>query len=219
MLSLPAKLFQKRKRLFLHHLRDKPKSSICGMTLRLGLVFFNLCRVTPFLRYLAPVRKVNWVVYAKAPLGGAEQVLQYVGRYTHRVAISNHRLLDIEAGKVCFRWKDYRDQHQQKTMTLRAEEFIRRFLLQILPARFQRIRCYGLMGNRYREQKLARCRQLLGMSPPQVAASESSPDYRDHYEQLTGRSLRACAVCHQGRMVVIEVVEGVYQAPAVTDTS
>ena len=125
-----------------------------------------------FRRHLAPVRKLNWVVYAQAPFTGPEQVLQYVGRYTHRVAISNHRLLDIEAGKVCFRWKDYRDHNPQKTMTLHAEEFIRRFLLHVLPARFQRIRYYGLLGNRYREQKLARCRQLLGMSLAEATAGE-----------------------------------------------
>ena len=91
-------------------------------------------------------------------------MLDYVGRYTHRVAISNHRLLDIEAGQVRFQWKDYRDKGRQKTMTLSAEEFIRRFLLHALPDGFQRIRYYGFLGNRYRQQKLAQCRELLGMA-------------------------------------------------------
>jgi hypothetical protein len=93
--------------------------------------------------------------------------LAYVARYTHRVAISNNRLLDIEDGKVRFGWKDYSDGNRQKTMTLTADEFIRRFLLHVLPEGFQRIRYYGFLANRYREQKLARCRQLLAMPQPE----------------------------------------------------
>jgi len=121
-----------------------------------------------FARYLEPVRKSKWVVYAKRPFAGPEQVLDYVGRYTHRVAISNNRLLDVEAGQVSFRYKDYRNQGQQKTMTLSAEEFIRRFLLHVLPHGFHRIRYYGFQGNRYRKDKLDQCRQLLGMPIPEV---------------------------------------------------
>jgi hypothetical protein len=172
-----------------------------------------------FLRYLAPTRKVEWVVYAKAPFAGAEQVLEYVGRYTHRVAISNHRLLDIEDGQVQFCWKDYRHGNQQKTMTLSAEEFMRRFLLHVLPTGFQRIRYYGLLGNRHRQHKLARCRQLLGMSPVEAPMAESCPDYRDRYEQLTGCSLWQCPVCHRGRMRVVEILAGGYRRPAIADTS
>jgi Putative transposase len=112
-------------------------------------------------------------------------VLDYVGRYTHRVAISNNRLLDIAEGKVKFHYKDYRHKAQQKTMTLEAEEFIRRFLLHVLPEGFQRIRYYGFLANRYREQKLTRCRELLGMPAPEPPASELSKDYRQRYEQLT----------------------------------
>jgi len=159
-----------------------------------------------FLDYLAPLREAEWVVYAKRPFAGPEQVLDYVGRYTHRVAISNNRLLDIAEGKVSFRYKDYRHEAQQKTMTLEAQEFIRRFLLHVLPEGFQRIRYYGFLANRYREQKLARCRELLDMPAPEPPASELSKDYRERYEQLTGSSLWECPVCHQGRMVVIEIL-------------
>jgi hypothetical protein len=116
-----------------------------------------------FRRYLDPLREKEWVVYAKAPFAGPAQVLDYVGRYTHRVAISNNRLLDIDDGNVTFRWKDYRDDNAQKTMTLQAAEFIRRFLLHALPQGLQRIRYYGLMGNRHREEKLEQCRKLLEM--------------------------------------------------------
>jgi Putative transposase len=95
------------------------------------------------------------VVYAKAPFGGPRQVLDYVGRYTHRVAISNNRLLDIEDDQIQFHWKDYRDNDQQKTMTLSADELIRRFLLHVLPDGFQRIRYYGFLSNHDRDEKLA----------------------------------------------------------------
>jgi hypothetical protein len=159
-----------------------------------------------FLDYLAPLREAEWVVYAKRPFAGPEQVLDYVGRYTHRVAICNNRLLDIAEGKVAFRYKDYRHNAQQKTMTLEAEEFIRRFLLHVLPEGFQRIRYYGFLANRYREQKLARCRELLDMPVPEPPTSEVSKDYRERYEELTGSSLLECPVCHQGRMLVIEIL-------------
>src|SRR5713226_7699531 len=159
-----------------------------------------------FLDYLAPSREAEWVVYAKRPFAGPEQVLDYVGRYTHRVAISNHRLLDIAEGKVTFRYKDYRHEAQQKTMILEAEEFIRRFLLHVLPDGFQRIRYYGFLGNRYREQKLAHCRELLGMPTPESPALETAKGYRERYEELTGSSLWQCPVCRQGRMLVTQVL-------------
>jgi Putative transposase/Transposase zinc-binding domain len=159
-----------------------------------------------FLDYLAPVREAEWVVYAKRPFAGPEQVLDYVGRYTHRVAISNNRLLDIAEAKVTFRYKDYRHHAQQKNMTLQAEEFIRRFLLHVLPEGFQRIRYYGFLANRYREQKLAHCRDLLGRPAPEPAISKAGSDYRDRYEQLTGSSLSKCPVCHQGRMLMIQIL-------------
>jgi len=113
------------------------------------------------------VRKAEWCVYAKPTFAGPEQVLAYVARYTHRAAISNNRLVGIEEGKVRFRWKDYRSGNRRKTMTLAADEFIRRFLLHVLPKGFQRIRYYGFLANRYREQKLARCRQLLAIPQPE----------------------------------------------------
>jgi Putative transposase/Transposase zinc-binding domain len=158
-----------------------------------------------FLRYLAATRATEWVVYAKRPFAGPEQVLDYVGRYTHRVAISNNRLLDIDHGKITFRYKDYRHDGEQKTMTLDADEFIRRFLLHVLPDGFQRIRYYGFLGNRYREEKLSRCRQLLGM-PADPPPTEESKEYRERYEELTGYSLRECPFCHQGRMVTVAIL-------------
>jgi hypothetical protein len=197
------------RRLFLKSLQKASESG--------KLNFFSsleaLRDLKAFLRYLAPVRKKEWVVYAKPPFAGPQQVLDYVGRYTHRVAISNDRILDIEDREVRFRWKDYRDHNRQKTITLTADEFIRRFLLHVLPDGFQRIRYFGFLGNRYRKQKLALCRQLLGMPENGVPACETSTDYRDLYENLTGSSLWECPVCHQGRMRVIGVLERANKHP------
>lgn len=159
-----------------------------------------------FQRYLDPLREKEWIVYAKAPFAGPEQVLDYVGRYTHRVAISNNRLLDIDHEQVSFRWRDYRDGDAHKIMTLEADEFIRRFLLHILPPGFQRIRYYGLLGNRHRQEKLEQCRRLLDMSPaiPKDTNTTAPADYRDRYEALTGVSLHECPVCHHGHMIAFE---------------
>ena len=158
-----------------------------------------------FATYLAPLRHGEWVVYAKKPFGSAQRVLDYLGRYTHRVAISNNRLLSMDDEQITFRWKDYRQHDKQKLMTLTATEFMRRFLLHVLPRGFQRIRHFGFLGNRYRQAKLNLCRRLLAMtlSPP---ASPARADYRDRYEQLTGKSLRVCPVCAQGQMVRVETL-------------
>ena len=173
-----------------------------------------------FLDYLAPLREAEWVVYAKRPFAGPEQVLDYVGRYTHRVAISNNRLLDIAEGKVTFRYKDYRHDSQLKTMTLEAEEFIRRFLLHVLPEGFQRIRYYGFLANRYRQQKLAHCRELLDMPAREPPTLDGAKDYRERYEELTGCSLWQCPVCHKGRMLAIEILPRNHsRQTAITDTS
>ncbi len=160
-----------------------------------------------FAQLLARMKGCEWVVYAKPPFAGPQQVLDYVGRYTHRVAISNNRLLDIENDQVRFQWKDYRDGDQIKTMTLSADEFIRRFLLHVLPDGFQRIRYYGFLGNRYRREKLEQCRRLLGMPPAeQTNARPEEKDYRDRYEELTGISLHKCPQCNQGHMLVVEIL-------------
>jgi len=203
------------RRLFLEHLQNAFDSG----KLRFFTTLENLRDRREFARYVESVSKVKWVVYAKRPFAGPEQVLDYVGRYTHRVAISNNRLLDIEGGRVSFRYKDYRNSNQQRTMTLSAEEFIRRFLLHVLPRGFHRIRYYGFLGNRFRQEKLARCRQLLGMALPQVPPEQSADlDYYDRHEELTGTSLRICPVCRRGHMLVVELLEPL-RTPAITDTS
>jgi hypothetical protein len=123
-----------------------------------------------FARHLRQLRRVEWVVYAKPPFGGPAQVLAYLGRYTHRVAIANSRLVSLTDSTVSFRWKDYRHHGKAKVMTLDAHEFIRRFLLHTLPDGFHRIRHYGFLANGHRAAKLALCRKLLDTSPPEPPA-------------------------------------------------
>jgi hypothetical protein len=154
----------------------------------------GLASPTVFAQQLAALRQIDWVVYAKRPFGGPEQVLAYLGRYTHRVAISNSRLVKLEDGQVSFRWRDYRRHDKVKTMTLAADEFIRRFLLHSLPDGFHRIRHYGFLANGHRAAKLALCRQLLAVPPP-AAAPIPPADYRERYRQLTGLSLEICPCC------------------------
>jgi hypothetical protein len=157
-------------------------------------------------RYLAPTARAEWVVYAKPPFGGPQRVLEYLGRYTHRVAIANNRLVEFADGQVAFRWKDYRHASRQKVMRLEAEEFIRRFLLHVLPCGFQRIRHYGWLANRNRAAKLQRCRQLLEVPAPAPVPADEPANYRDRYQQLTGQSLWECPHCKRGRMVCIETL-------------
>jgi hypothetical protein len=185
-----ARLF---RRLFLQGLErayEKDKLSFHG-----ACAF--LAQPTAFKRLLKSVRAREWWVYAKPPFGGPEQVLAYLGRYTHRVAISNHRLVSLKHGKVTFSWRDNRHGQLRSTMTLNAEEFMRRFLLHVLPRGFQRIRQFGLLANRRRDE-LARCRQLLGTSDQTVESL--SQDYKSLYQTVTGTSLQQCPACRTGTM-------------------
>src|SRR5437763_1405805 len=160
-----------------------------------------------FKAYLSPLRKSEWVVYAKRPFAGPSQVLAYLARYTHRVAITNSRLLSLSDGKVRFRWKDYRQDGKTKVMTVDGGEFIRRFLLHVLPDGFHRIRHYGLFANGHRADKLALCRTLLGV--PAVEADHSE----DQQQGEPGSTFEPppCPCCG-GRMKVIETFE--YGSPS-----
>lgn len=151
-----------------------------------------------FQRQLAVSAQTEWVVYAKPPWGGPEQVLKYLARYTHRVAISNHRLTALEDGEVTFRWKDYAHGSEKKTMTLKAVEFIRRFLLHVLPLGFVRIRHYGFLANRVRQEKLALCRSLLNVDATTEPISAKKVPVQG---QSTGD---VCPSCGKGRMVIVE---------------
>jgi Putative transposase/Transposase zinc-binding domain len=155
----------------------------------------------------------KWVVYAKPPFGGPEQVLKYLARYVQRVAISNSRLLSLENRRVTFAWKDYADGNQSKTMTLDAVEFIRRFLLHVLPSGFVRIRHFGFLANRKRKEKLALCRSLL---PARQTATE--PNTKTGEQEP-----RRCPICKAGQLVFIEILTAEALAclpkPMIADTS
>ncbi|MCA0404779.1 MAG: IS91 family transposase [Proteobacteria bacterium] len=155
-----------------------------------------------FRRHLAPARKKRWVVYAKPPFSGPEAVLAYLARYTHRVAISNRRLIAHDEAGVTFRYKDYRRDSaaRQQVMTLHPHEFMRRFLLHVLPRGFHRIRHYGLLASSARKESLARARELLAVAPtpePTIKAEDIEPDPPDH---------RPPCPCCGGRMSIIEIV-------------
>jgi hypothetical protein len=152
-------------------------------------------------------RTLEWVVYAKPPFGGPDTVLDYLGRYTHRIAISNHRLLDLEGGRVTFTWKNYRDGGRKQTMTLEAEEFIRRFLLHVLPEGFVRIRYYGFLANAHRAAKLALCRQALRVSPEANATPPEPSHWTERLLALTGLDPLRCPHCGRGHLVRIETLK------------
>src|ERR1700741_2749718 len=198
---LPGKVLGRyfRKR-FLIHLRrsfQKGKLQFHGELQSFGdpMAFEALCQ---------KAGRMNWVVYAKRPFGGPEQVLKYLARYTHRVAISNRRLLSMEDGRVTFEWKDYADGNQTKTMTLEAVEFIRRFLLHVLPSGFVHIRHFGFLANRNRKEKLALCRSLQP-APQMVTETDAhTPGIRDSTtEELLSRR---CPVCNTGRLILIQLL-------------
>jgi hypothetical protein len=144
--------------------------------------------------------KKDWVVYCKPPVAGAEQVLSYLGRYTHRIAISNSRLLSMQDGRVTFTYRDRADGNTPKTMTLDADQFLRRFLLHVLPDGFVRIRHYGFMANCVRREKVALCRSLLGAAAQPVQKPEK-PSWQELLLTLTGKDPSACPCCKLGRMV------------------
>ena len=177
----------------------------------------GLADPTAFGQFLAALRAHDWVVYAKPPFAGAAQVLEYLGRYTHRVAISNDRLVSVDADQVRFRWKDSAHGNRVKTMTLPAEEFLRRFLLHVLPGGFVRIRHFGLLANRGRAAKLARCRELLTAVPPEAPPAPDT--VAALMLRLTGVDLTRCPVCRQGHLRLGAVFEpGALPVPAL-DTS
>ena len=165
---------------------------------------------TSVLNLCNKLRNLDWVVYAKPPFAGPESVLAYLGAYTHRIAISNHRILNLKNGQVDFRYRDYADGRKQKVLRLDADEFIRRFLLHILPKGFVRIRHYGLLANRSRRKKIARCRALLSAPEPKTHAKET---VSEKLLRITGVDIQRCPVCREGHMVVVAEIDGASRYP------
>ena len=154
--------------------------------------------------FLKQLYRTPWVVYSQPPFGGPQQVLKYLSRYTHRVAISNERLVFVGNGVVRFRYKDYSCGGTTKVMELRAEEFLRRFLLHVVPPHFVRIRHFGLLANRCRQDKLARCRQILALAPSTAAAPSTATQGPD--PSVANPEPPTCPVCGQGRLRIIGIL-------------
>ena len=150
------------------------------------------------------LRSCDWVVYAKPPFAGPERVLAYLGAYTHRIAISNHRILSIQQNRVAFRYRDSADGNKQKVMHLDILEFIRRFLLHVLPRGFVRIRHYGLLANRNRKEKVERCRDLLAATKPEEATQQTR---RERLLELIGVDIERCPACGEGRMTIVAEID------------
>jgi hypothetical protein len=183
------------------------KEAFQRQELRLHGQLEELADTRTFQKLIDQLRAKEWVVYAKPPFGGPEQVLKYLARYTHRVAISNHRLLKVEHDKVFFHYKDYADDSTQKVTSLDAVEFIRRFLQHVVPSGFMRIRHFGFLANRFRAEKIMRCRQLIQDAPkPPVSPA---PRQASAPEPLTEVPVErhCCPHCGVGRMIIVERFE------------
>jgi hypothetical protein len=166
----------------------------------------GLCALSDKSRFgchLSISAKKRWVVYCKPPFGGPQQVLQYLGRYTHRIAISNHRLVSLKDGQVTFRWRDYRDGNRIKLMTVSAQEFIRRFLLHVVPSRFVRIRHYGFLSNRNRTAAIPAIRHNLCQTPSVAAQTATGEVLTTAVMPTTGH---CCPVCKTGTMIALNIL-------------
>ena len=188
---LPVKVLS---RMFRGKFRALLRDAFAGGKLQFHGKLISLQQPARFHAWLRPLKDIEWVVYAKPPFGGPEYVLKYLARYTHRVAISNGRLLRLENGQVTFRWRDSKDNNQIKAMTLDAVEFIRRFLLHILPSGFVKIRHFGFLSSRCRTAALALCRERL---PQPAAPADRAPTLR--VEQQCAIE-RRCPVCGIGKL-------------------
>jgi Putative transposase/Transposase zinc-binding domain len=164
-----------------------------------------LAKNSNFFSWLNEIMRSEWVVYAKPPFGGPQQVLKYLARYTHRVAISNRRLVALQNGSVTFRWKDYAHGNQPAMMTLQATEFIRRFLLHVLPKGLVRIRHFGFLANRCRRQKISLCRKLLDVALPTKPHGSNPRDDSLTTEQ-EAKPIDRCPVCKVGRLRLVEIL-------------
>ena len=148
----------------------------------------------------------KWVVYCKPPFNGAEGVLEYLGRYTHRIAISNNRILEVQDGKVSFLWRDYADGDKKKVMPLQVNEFIRRFLLHVLPNRYVRLRHYGLLANRKRKDNISLCREFLGTCKAVTKEKDEAESWQEQLLRICGIDVTTCPVCKKGKMLRVAVL-------------
>jgi predicted nucleic acid-binding Zn ribbon protein len=156
-------------------------------------------------RTMAPKTPKRWCVYCKKPMAGPEQVVRYLGRYTHRIAISDRRILKLTSQHVSFSYRNRRAGNRRESLKLPIQDFISRFLLHVVPRRFVRIRYYGLLANAFKANRLAQVRALLGApAPPQPRADE---DWTDTYERVVGHDPLVCPSCGHGRLYLVELID------------
>lgn len=194
--NVVSRLFRGKYLSYLKVAYSKDKLKFCGN-------IQELSEEKKFSELMDSLYKREWVVYSKPPFKSAEYVLEYLGRYTHRVAISNNRITDMAAGKVTYKYRDYKDENKNKLMTVEAHEFIRRILLHILPDNFVKIRHYGILSNRNRGTKLRRCKGILGIS---TKKSNVKIGWQELLKELTGKDPRICPHCNIGRLVRKEIL-------------
>jgi hypothetical protein len=211
---LPVKpLSRLFRRLFLERLKTAFDAGVLGFFGDLA----HLAEPAAFATHLTAMRHIDWVVYAKKPFGGPAQVLAYLGRYTHRVAIANSRLVALDDDHVAFRWKDYRQAGTTKVMKLKAYEFIRRFLLHALPDGFHRIRHFGFMANSHRAAKFALCRSLLADHGEQPAPKNVDPAPLNSTHQSSA-DVPACPHCGGVMHIIIRFTHGFNRTGARTSS-
>ena len=158
-------------------------------------------KIPPANNQIKASRRTSWVIYAKKPFGSPEKVLDYLGRYTHRVALSNDRIVKVENAEVTLSYRDRKDGNRKKTIPLKAQEFIRRFLLHVLPDGFMRVRHFGFLANRSKKHALPQCRKLLGLNPAVPEIPNKSA--HDLLRELTGIDLNRCPACQKGTLVIV----------------
>lgn len=194
------------KKIFLSYLKKAYKK---GELIFEGKISY-LTDPSEFNGFISKLYNKKWITYCKRPFGGPKQVLGYLGRYTHRVAISNNRLKRIEKGRVYFDYKDYRDGGKTKEMSLEIYEFIRRFLLHILPYGFPKIRYYGMLCSRKKNQLLEICRKILGVVINSDLAQKAKKTWQELYLEITGKDLALCPGCGKGRMINIKTIPRIF---------
>jgi Putative transposase/Transposase zinc-binding domain len=213
---LPVRVLSRRfRKLYLEGLKRLYNQGQLNLTGRCR----ELVEAKPWKRLWAALGDIEWVVYAKEPVHDSEHILKYLARYTHRVAISNHRLVALQDGEVTFRFKDYKRRGELRTQTLKAVEFLRRFTLHILPGGLHKIRYFGYFANRYRQAKLAHCRALLGQSTNALVTHATAVGEATLEPDSEGARIEpgdTCPACHQGRM---QLVKTYYRHRAAWDLS
>lgn len=197
--NVMSDLFKKK---FLYHLKRSYEKAEIQFEGELK----SISNVTEFKKLVNELYSKKWITYCKQPFGGPEQVINYLGRYTHRVAINNHRIKSIEGGKVTFSYKDYRDCNKTKEMALEAGEFMRRFLLHVLPDNFYKIRYYGILSSRNKKTKLTQCMRILGVKESNAEETGASKSWKEMLYELTGIDVTRCPECKKGKMILAETM-------------